>query len=96
MISSKKIQGAYNNLYACLRNYIWPINAVEDIADLEISVYQTFPDVDRIKRNFSKLEYNSKPLYKDDEDLAKSADKFRTMLDECDSIYNTLDVRVEG
>lgn len=95
MVTSKQIQNLYTKLYPCLREYIWPMDNVVDIAELEIAVFDRFPDLDNIKNRFRKIEYMCKPLINDDEDLKLKLDKFNNFLDNSNTIYAKLDTRVE-
>lgn len=50
------LQTLYNKLYAEFRNYVWEFDIVELLSDLEIEVYQVFPDVDKLNSKFQKLK----------------------------------------
>ena len=60
MIAAAILQSAYNDLYTKLRNYIWEYDTVVKIADLEVATYMAFPDIDNIRRAFSKLSVDIK------------------------------------
>lgn len=94
MITSKQIQNHYNKLYSCLRNYIWPIQAVSDIADLEVEVYRSFPDKDKLDSVFSKIKNHCRDI-EDDEDLKQELEGFGDILNKATNIYSKLDKRVE-
>ena len=81
MITSAKIQRLYNKMYTALRPYIWDIQIVESIADLEIATYQLFPNKEAIEKSFKKLKslVVSSSAYKEDTDLIKSFDKFEEL-----------------
>lgn len=55
MISVKELQQEYNNLYTVLREYAWPMYVIENLADLEISIYQAFPDKDTVLLFLNRL-----------------------------------------
>lgn len=76
MISSADIQNAYVNLYTRLREYIWSANVIEIIADLETAVYETFPDMEDIRKQFKKLKYELYDALRDDEELKDVVDAF--------------------
>lgn len=97
MISAKQLQSSYNNLYECLRNYIWPYDVVNTIAELEISVYNTFPSTSEILIHFSRLRNFCKMYLSKDKELTKSLLSFDNTLKQADSgIYAKLDVRLQG
>lgn len=87
MISSLRIQSAYVDLYTQVRKYIWDFSTVEKLADLEVSVYRAFPDIDEVSRCFDKLRFDLKSKEKDDEDLKKACDKFKSILDSDTETY---------
>ena len=92
MIQASQLQNRYNALYTQLRNYVWPIRIVETIADLELSVYQRFPDVSEISSILSKLKYEVHRYVQDDEKLDKNFDLFEEILSSTVTIYAKLDV----
>ncbi len=91
MLSSNDLQSVYIKLYKNLRNYIWDFQIVEMIANLEISVYKVFPDVNEIRNNLISLKNNIKDVLSDDEDLSVSFQNFSDTLDSEDiTIYAKL------
>lgn len=95
MISSKQLQTCYNRLYTSLREYIWPSYVVSSIADLEISVYKSFPDLENVRSCFNRLRLNCYKYIDDDKLLYERFDKFLSVLDESDTIYAKLNTRSE-
>lgn len=97
MISARQLQSSYNKLYECLRNYIWPYDIVNTIAELEISVYNTFPSTSEILIHFTRLKNFCKMYLNDDKELTKALSSFDNTLKQADSgIYAKLDVRLQG
>jgi hypothetical protein len=76
MISSIDIQNAYINLYKKLREYIWSAPVIEIIADLETAVYETFPDMGNIRKQFKLLKYELYDILRDDEEMRDVVDAF--------------------
>ena len=76
-------------MYKNLRNYIWGFKTVETLADLEIEIYTTFPNLDKLKNSFNALYIDIKPVLADveDENLNESVDKFRTLLFSLDDTF---------
>lgn len=87
-----KLQSAYNALYVQMRRYVWDFETVEALADLEVSVYQAFPDVEKLSNKFQKLKriVSYFDVYTEDDILSQSFDKFETLLDEDTEIYASL------
>lgn len=90
MISSSIIQREYNRFYKEVRKYIWGFQAVEALADLEISVYRRIPDMFEIQDNLNKFRQYSKEVELDDEEFVKAADRLQDLLDENEESYAKL------
>ena len=97
MIAAAILQSAYNDLYIKLRNYIWDYETVVKIADLEVATYMAFPDIDNIRRAFSKLSVDIKDsdIYSDDEELQQALDEFDEKLQGADQLFYKLEVPQE-
>ena len=95
MISSSKIQVSYNHLYDQLRNYIWSPEVVKDIADLEISAYKAFPDLEDMRKCYDRLKRDVKYEVKDDEELDEAFDDLNESLNAANDLYLILDARQE-
>lgn len=97
MVTAKQIQSAYNKLYEQLRNYIWPYEAVEMIANLEIAIYSTFPNLNEIQSCFNRLSTFCKAYLKDDEDLNKALSNLSDIITEASfGIYCKLNACAKG
>lgn len=70
-ITSTDIQNKYQKLYTYLMDFLWDFDVFEKIADLEISIYDTFPDKDNMLKCLKELQYEIKDTY---EDLAENDD----------------------
>ena len=97
MIAAAILQSAYNDLYTKLRNYIWEYDTVVKIADLEVATYMAFPNIDDIRRAFSKLSVDIKDsdIYSDDEELQQALDEFDEKLQGADQLFYKLEVPQE-
>lgn len=96
MITTNDLQRLYVDMYKQIREYLWPFRIVEAIADLEIACYKAFPDIDEVKKNFTRLssEIKFQADKEDDEELLKSIEKFQKFLDDeenMDGVYSKLD-----
>lgn len=88
-ITAASLQTAYNKLYAQFRNYVWEFDIIESLVDLEVEVYQTFPDIDSIKSKYKKLKqevsYTGAFQYYDE--LKEVFDAFEESVDDADGLY---------
>ena len=96
MITSKKLQHSYNKLYANLREYIWPYNIINCIADLEVETYQSFPDSQKLRGIFNNLKVECNRLVTNDEDLERSFEEYNELLNDSNHIYAKLNSRLES
>lgn len=87
MVGSTDLQTTYNSLYTELRRYIWSFEAVNAIADLEISSYRAFADLGEVKQNLDRVALYARDIMKDDEDVKKAFDKFYDLLKDEDVTY---------
>ena len=90
MLNVADLQLAYVDMYKALREYIWSYPTVEALAELEISVYQTCPDIDVIRRNFYRLDQLVRNVKFDDKAMKKSFDVFSDLMNSDDSIYSKI------
>lgn len=84
MFSSTELQNMYNRLYVELRKYVWNIDVVESIAELEVACYTAFPSIEEVWKHFNELNRSIKSELdaEDDADLLKALEKFRSDLTE--------------
>ena len=92
MISSKELQNKYIKMYEGLREYIWPFETVKRLADLEVSVYTTFPSPEQVKTDFNELYLNIRDVLDDDEELKESVEAFKETVEtlESETFYSKL------
>lgn len=90
MLSYNELQSAYVDLYTQLRKYIWDFKTVEHIADLEIAVYRTFPDIADVSQRFNELNIDIRSVSFEDEDLKSAVDAFKEVLHTDDILYARL------
>lgn len=82
--SNIEIQEIYNNLYRCMRSYLWNVRVVNLLIDIQDEVYKAFPDVQKLRRMIQKLKAEVKPtiIYNKDDLLQKCIDAFDEITDD--------------
>ena len=66
-INSQDIQNAYMKFYAFMMQYLWNLDVVKNLANLEISIFQRFPDKEEMEKRINALELQIKDTMKDEE-----------------------------
>lgn len=87
MTNSSDIQNAYIDLFKQLRNYLWDFNTVEHIGDLEVSIYDRFQNLDKIKNCMRTLYIDIKSVIDSDEDLKNKWNNLDSLLNDTDTVY---------
>lgn len=87
MISSKDFQRQYIKLYEQMRNYFWGLDVLEDLAKLEVCIYDAFIDRDALRVIFTKLKKDVAEVAKEDEDLAKSLSDLEDLVNSTEESY---------
>ena len=80
-MNHKELKKAYIKLYSEMMKYIWPVNTVELLAELEISVCNVFPIMSDVRNNFRRLRADVAADLRDDEDMKKAFDAFQEKID---------------
>lgn len=55
VMSSQEFRNIYENFYNAVRQYLWPYNVVERLAEAEEVIYTSFPDLEELKAKLYKL-----------------------------------------
>lgn len=92
MISSKDLQKRYIDLYKSIRNYIWDYQTVEYLANLEVAVYTTFPDIQEIRKQFNSLYLDIRDVLIDDEEFREAVNEFKELIENEDTLYSKIDM----
>lgn len=85
MKSAREFRNVYERFYDCMRNYLWPYNVLEDLADVEVQIYTAFIDRDQLKRAFDKLSIAIRELRKEDKYLDKTYKELQEVIDDPDT-----------
>lgn len=101
MIASTEIQNKYINLYKVLREYLWDVDTLEDLSDVEVEIFTTFIDKVKLDRAMYKLKRDIQPTFSDDEDMEKAFIELEEAIAKLDDsqyaeIYNTALIKGEG
>lgn len=91
IITSRDIQRKYIKFYEFLREYTLNYPTVEALADLEVAVYDRFPDKGKLISYLTKLKGLISSIYSSDADVKKSFDKLEGEIDSYESVYCKLD-----
>lgn len=96
MLNATQLQNSYNKLYEYLREYIWPVNVVEQIADLEVSCYKSFPNLIDVRNYYNKLKSSVFRYVEEDEGMETAFEEFKDVLESDSTLYAKLNTRLEG
>jgi len=91
---SSDVQRAYNELYKQLRNYTWPLDTVEKLADVEVACYDAFIDIDKLRMSLNKLKSSVSDIVKKDEDLKSAFEYIDEVIDKLESTGQTMVLQV--
>lgn len=95
MISLQDLKRNYVKFYTEVKNYIWPFDAVKDLAELEVAIFDRFPDMHNVRNLFNRFRsdiYNEIYEY---EELKEAVDKFQEFIEKDDDIYSQLSAVTE-
>lgn len=84
MNSSVDIQAAYADLFQKMRNYIWDLDVVEMLADVEVDTFDAFIDKEKLQRDYQKLHYiiTQEAETQEDEELKDAAEAFNDIIEQ--------------
>ena len=82
--NSDDIQRAYRAVYTQMRNYHWTLPVCEKLANVEVAAFDSFVDVENLKRLVKDLRSAVSGNFKDDEELEKAFDDFDEAIDSVD------------
>lgn len=91
MVLSSALRYAYNKLYVQMRKYLWDMDVVEQLAELEIECYKAVPSIQTLRSRFTTLYTNIRLTVNNDEEFKVAVDYFRNMIESADEIVSKLD-----
>ena len=90
IITSQDIQNKYIDLYLFMMDYLWDLNVVKELANLEIAIYKRFPDKDEMSNCLHKLRYDIQATYNElADDGEEDFKKYYEALDDAIENYDT-------
>ena len=89
VITSSDIQVKYEKLYEFLMQFLWEFEVVQDLANLEIAIFQRFPDKDEMLTRLRELEHSISYTYNelaqdDDPDFKDAFEDLESAIEEFD------------
>lgn len=63
VITSSDLQVKYERLYKFLMGFLWEFSVVQDLANLEISIFKRFPDKDEMLKCLKELDFDISHTY---------------------------------
>jgi hypothetical protein len=90
MLSSIDLKKYYVEMYEELRNYIWDFPTVEYLAELEVAVFQRFPDITTVRTCFNRLHDCIRQICFEDEYLEEAVKNFKDLIYSSDEIYSRI------
>lgn len=81
MNSLKEAKILYERFYKQMRKYVWDIQTVALLAQFEVDLYQAFPDMEVVRKSFSRLRRAIKFVSDKDEELEKTIENLQDYID---------------
>lgn len=82
MISSTIFMNAYEKFYSEMRNYLWDVQTLEKLADVQIETYKAFIDVDKLEHELSILYNRISSAIEDDEYLKEAYENLKSCIED--------------
>lgn len=82
LINSASFRSAYEKFYKEMRNYLWDLNTLNILADIEVATYQSFIDVAELEVKLRKLQQIIRPIMEDDEYLEDAFNAFNELAED--------------
>lgn len=90
-LSAQDLRNIYQKLYAKMRDYLWPYDTLETLANIEVNIFSAFVDIQKLRTDCGKLYSAIKDTCKEDEELAKIYNRLAKIIDNDDiQMYSKL------
>lgn len=100
MIASVGIQNKYLDLYKIMRNYLWDVDTLENLSDVEVEIFTRFVDKSKLQHAIRRLKRDIQPTFSDDEELKDAFTDLEELIDSIDTqyaeLYNTSLIKGKG
>jgi len=94
LITSSDLQVKYEHLYSFLMEYLWEFTTVQALADLEIAIFQRFPDKDEMLKCLKDLKTKIAATY--NELAADDEEKFKKTFEDLEQAVEDYDPENTG
>lgn len=102
-LSSQEFRNLYEKFYSRIRNYLWPVETLKVLAEVEANIYSAFIDYSKLGKDLDRLKTHIKDTMEDDKYLDDSYNKIVKLLEEAEqdgfdpylSIYQVQEVDPE-
>lgn len=91
MTANTELQNLYMKLYHQVRKFIWDVEVVTCLANLEVSIFNAFPDISEARRNFHRFRSKVSFMEREDEELRQCLNDLQSKLDDLKEVYAKLD-----
>lgn len=88
MIDISKVRTCYTKLYKALVCYTWNINTIQTLAELEVLIFTSFPDVRKLKCVLQQLKMCILRAYNSDDEVHEQFDALQDALDSDEVFVN--------
>lgn len=89
LLSSQDFRNSYEKFYNRIRNYLWPIDVLKMLADVEVDIYSAFIDYSELRKHLDRLASYIRDQLKEDDYLRKSYEELVDLLDDTDEVEST-------
>lgn len=85
VVSSQDFRNVYQKLYQDVRRYLWPIDTLEKLSDIECNIYSAFPNVAKLKEDFASFKKDTTDVLQDDPYFSDNMNKMQKLIDSNDA-----------
>ena len=93
LVTSSDLQVKYEHLYSFLMEYLWEFTTVQALADLEIAVFQRFPDKEEMLKCLRELKVKISSTYNE---LAEDEEEFKETFEDLEQAIEDYDPENTG
>lgn len=79
-VSSQDFRNVYEKFYNRIRNYLWPIETLKVLANIECEIYSAFIDYTALRKYVDRLKSAINNTMKDDKFLSKEFNALNDLL----------------